>query len=137
MNDLVEELKEDRLSLKTIINGMRTQKEYVAGQPSQNAHRLAKALTQVQGYAKSLFMAMCRSCKCGLRDQHRVLLQLHNRIPLSKGTPRPGEKGQSQTTFHLVFDVDGDLQEATVNAEPPNINESKHSLERRLVTLRL
>ena len=137
MNDLVEELKEDSLSLKTIIEGMKNQQEYVVGQPSRYAHRLAKTFTKVQVYAKSLLMAASLSNKCDLQYKHKVLLQLLNRIPPPKERPRREEKEQEQIKFHLVLDVNGDMQEVTVNAGPSNAKESEGALVRRLVAFRL
>lgn len=120
MNDLVEELKEDRLSLKVIIKGMRTQREYIESQPSQDAQKLASAFNQIQGYAKALFVAICRSCTCKFQDRHKILLQLHNRIPAPN--EKWGIRGRSlaQVAFNLVLDVDGNLQETLVKIDPLN-----------------
>ncbi|KAM5378601.1 hypothetical protein ACJZ2D_004400 [Fusarium nematophilum] len=46
LRGLLEELTEDRLSLKTIIKGIRTQQEFAAREPSHEAKRLATIFSQ-------------------------------------------------------------------------------------------
>ncbi|KAM5341218.1 hypothetical protein ACJ41O_015327 [Fusarium nematophilum] len=64
LRGLLEELTEDRLSLKTIIKGIRTQQEFAAREPSHEAKRLATIFSQVQAGAKALFTTMCQGCTC-------------------------------------------------------------------------
>ncbi|KAI1373035.1 hypothetical protein F4677DRAFT_235567 [Hypoxylon crocopeplum] len=119
LKGLVEELREDRLSLKTIVKGMKTQQEYTAKQPSHDAGRLAKIFAQVQSTATPLFAAVCKVCICKCPSKHKVLMRLDNRVPLHKERPKLGRKATEQTTFSLVFELEEFLQEAIVKASQP------------------
>ncbi|KAI1773628.1 hypothetical protein F4818DRAFT_452687 [Hypoxylon cercidicola] len=114
LKELVEELREDRLSLKTIINSMRTQQEYALRQPSHDARRLTKIYAQVQINATPLFAAMCKVCTCKCHDKHKVLMRLDNRVPVQREKPRLVRK--TDTIFSLVFELEDHLQEALVKA---------------------
>lgn len=119
LKELVEELREDRLSLKTIIKGMRTQQEYASREPSHYAGRLAKIYAQVQTNATPLFAAICKTCTCRWHSEHKVLMRLDNRVPLQRETPRLARKAKEDATFSLVLRIEDDLQEALVRASQP------------------
>ncbi|KAI1759181.1 hypothetical protein GGR53DRAFT_168286 [Hypoxylon sp. FL1150] len=116
LKELVEELREDRLSLKTIIKGMRTQQEYASREPSHDAGRLAKIYAQVQINATPLFAAMCKICTCRRHTEHKILMRLDNRVPLQREKLRLARKAKEDTTFSLVLKLENDLQEALVKA---------------------
>ncbi|KAK7921557.1 hypothetical protein PG985_009579 [Apiospora marii] len=115
---LIEELNEDRLSLKTIIKGMKSQQQYTIKEPTRDSNKLATLLGQVQTQAQSLFTAVTRSCECSCPKRHRVLLQLHNRIPSSKVRKRTSAPKQPQMTFKLAVEIGDALYEAIVKPEP-------------------
>lgn len=116
LKELVEELREDRLSLKTIIHSMRTQQKYALRQPSHAAGRLVKIYAQVQINATPLFAAMCKVCTCKHHDKHKVLMRLDNRMPLQREKPKLVHRTKEDTTFSLVFELEDHLQEAFVKA---------------------
>ncbi|CAJ2507319.1 Uu.00g085050.m01.CDS01 [Anthostomella pinea] len=120
LKGLVEELKEDRLSLKVILKGTRTQHERAISNPSNDSRILAGALRKFQAYAKTLFGAMCRSCACACQGEHKVLLQLHNRVMQPNTTKTPRVKPPDAAAFNLIFDLGDYLQEASVKANHPN-----------------
>ncbi|KAK8077005.1 hypothetical protein PG996_003175 [Apiospora saccharicola] len=114
---LIEELNEDRLSLKTIIKGMKSQQQYTIKEPTRDSNKLATLLGQVQTQAQSLFTAMTKSCECSCPRRHRVLLQLHNRIPSSKVRKRTSSARQHPMTFKLAVEIGDALYEAIVRSE--------------------
>ncbi|KAI0105596.1 hypothetical protein F4776DRAFT_472572 [Hypoxylon sp. NC0597] len=116
LKELIEELREERLSLKTVIKGMRTQREYTARQASHDSERLANIFGQVQTSATPLFAAMCKVCTCNCPTRHNVLMRLDNRMHLQKKRSIFKCKMKEQTTFNLVFEFEDYLQEALVKA---------------------
>ncbi|KAF4961795.1 hypothetical protein FSARC_10091 [Fusarium sarcochroum] len=122
LRELLQELNEERLSLKTIIKGARTRQEFSAREPSLEAKRLAFVFSQVQEGARSLFAAMCHGCTCSCMASHTVLMQLKNRLPQER--ERTMKTKKETTMFNLVFPLDGSLQEASVKAHP--VDESMH-----------
>ncbi|KAK6824639.1 hypothetical protein PG987_012133 [Apiospora arundinis] len=116
LTQLIQDLNEDRLSLKTIIKGMRSQQEHTTKEPTKDSHKLATLLGQVQVHAQSLFSAVCKSCECSCASRHRVLLQLHNRIPPSKVRKDTSRKKANYATFKLALHMGDVLQEAIVEA---------------------
>ncbi|KAI3317382.1 hypothetical protein HD806DRAFT_515334 [Xylariaceae sp. AK1471] len=118
LSALIDELKEDRLSLKVIIKGMRTEKEFTTKFPSHESQRLSRFLTQVSTYAKSLFLAMCETCACSRQNNHKVLLELHHRIPESKTMDRFSRQATNSMAFNILFGIEDNLQEVYVEAKP-------------------
>ncbi|KAI0834505.1 hypothetical protein F5Y06DRAFT_300610 [Hypoxylon sp. FL0890] len=116
LKELIKELREDGLSLKTIIRGMKTQREHTARQPSHDAERLAAIFGQVQTKATPLFATMCKVCTCECSTRHKVLMRLDNRMHLQKERSRLRRRMKDQTTFNLVFEFEDYLQEALVKA---------------------
>ncbi|KAH7324477.1 hypothetical protein B0I35DRAFT_424275 [Stachybotrys elegans] len=114
LEELVEGLREDQLSLGVIIKGMRTQRDFTVNQVSHDSRRLSTILGQVQTYARSLFKAICQSQPCKCHSAHKVMLQLHNRIPSSRREGSLGKESGSVGTFNLVFHIQDHFQEASV-----------------------
>ncbi|KAJ8132880.1 hypothetical protein O1611_g747 [Lasiodiplodia mahajangana] len=121
---LIEALREDRLSLKTIIKGMKTEREYTSKLPSRESSKLSATLTQVSAYARSLFTAICQTCTCSCQNNHKVLLELQARIPATGATKRPTRSKKPSMTFKLVFDLKGHFKEAYIRANPDNATEN-------------
>ena len=115
LKTLLEELREDRLSLKEIVKGLKTEQKYFAREPAHDAQKLAANLTEVQEKASALFSAMCSSCTCACHRKHNVLMRLDNRVP-QRDRPRPIRRVKEPTVFSLVFDVEDGLQETAVRA---------------------
>lgn len=116
--ELVEELREDRLSLKTLIKSLKTQQEYLAREPSSDARRLAATFTEIRQTASSLFLAMCESCTCRCQRKHKIMIRLENRMPTQRKRPKLVQKAKEPTTFDLVLGLDGFFQEASLSALP-------------------
>ncbi|KAI1134856.1 hypothetical protein F5Y05DRAFT_193231 [Hypoxylon sp. FL0543] len=116
LKELIEELREDGLSLKIIIKGMKTQREYTAKQPPHDAEKLATIFERVQTNATPLFAMMCRVCICKCPTKHKVLIRLDNRMHPQKGRSSLRRKTNEQTIFSLVFEFEEYLQEALVRA---------------------
>ncbi|KAL1854331.1 hypothetical protein Daus18300_011517 [Diaporthe australafricana] len=116
LKGLLEELREDRLSLKTIIKGLKTQQEYFAKEPGHDAQKLAANFRKVQQTASSLFSAMCKCCSCPCMPGHGLLLRLDNRVPIQRVRAKVGRKADEPTTFSLFMGLEKSLQEVSVNA---------------------
>jgi hypothetical protein len=112
---LLEELREERLSLKEILKGLKTEQKYFTREPAHDARRLAANLTEVQEKASALFTAMCNSCTCACHRKHKVLIRLDNRVP-QEDRRRAIRRIKEPTMFRLVFDIEDGLQEAGVRA---------------------
>jgi adenosylcobinamide amidohydrolase len=122
---LLEEIQEDRLSLKVIIKGLKTQQEYTTREPSHDALKLATNLTQVQTIATSLFSALCRGCTCPCQSKHRAMMRLESRVPLQRKRRKVGKRPKEPVTFNLVLLIEAAVfQQALVNALVAN-EESK------------
>lgn len=116
LNALVEALGEDRLNLKAIIKGMKTEQEFCLKDPSNESRRLSKILAQVSASAKALHSAICRNCTCRCGNSHAVLLQLHSRIPKVEAKTKR-RLGADPLVFSLVFKTKNQLREAYVKAD--------------------
>ncbi|KAJ0114903.1 hypothetical protein J7T55_004645 [Diaporthe amygdali] len=116
LKGLLEELRENRLSLKTIIKGLKTQREYLAKEPSHDAQRLAANFREVQQTASALFPAMCKCCSCPCMTGHGLLLRLDNRVPIQRVRAKVGKRADEPTTFSLFMGLEKSLQEISVNA---------------------
>lgn len=117
LKTLLQELKEDRLSLQVVIKGLKTQREYMTLEPSRQATRMARRLTNVQAMATPLFSALCRSSACNCRIKHSVMTRLEGRL-LPQTQPRKlGKMAEEPPTFELVLPLEGPIfQQALVNA---------------------
>lgn len=125
LKSLLEELREDRLSLKTIIKGLKTQQECLAKEPGRDAQKLAANFSRVQQTASTLFSAMCKCCSCPCMTGHGLLLRLDNRVPIQRVRAKKGKKADEPTTFSLFMGLEKSLQEISVNAyETDPIEES-------------
>ena len=115
---LLEELQEDRLSLKIIIRGLKTQQEYLAREPSRGAVRMARQLTRVQAMATSLFSALCRGQICPCRTKHSAMARLECRVsPQGRRSKLGGWSSDEPMTFDLVLPIEGPVfQQVLVNA---------------------
>ncbi|UKZ76991.1 hypothetical protein TrVFT333_004707 [Trichoderma virens FT-333] len=121
LKELLDELSEDRLSLREMIDSLKTQQVFSARYPSDDAQKLATMLSKVQRQAAPLFEAMRKGCNCGCKQRHTVLMRLDSRVPLKKSRQR---KLREQTEFSLIFDFHGHLQETHVNVhEDDDFNE--------------
>ncbi|KAL6833602.1 hypothetical protein J3E69DRAFT_324512 [Trichoderma sp. SZMC 28015] len=120
LKQLVEELSEDRLSLREMVDSLKTQQVYTARNPSDDAQKLASMLSRVQRQAMPLFEAMRKGCNCGCEKKHKVFMRLDSRVPLQKSRQR---KLREQTEFSLIFDHHGYLQETHVNIHEDDLNE--------------
>jgi hypothetical protein len=121
LKELDEELREDRLSLKTIVAGLKSQQEYTTITPSGHSRRLTKFFAQVHSNATPLLNAICQSykCKCKCENNHKALMRLDSRASMQPARPRLGGRSQQKTTFSLLFDVQGFLQESLIEASQP------------------
>lgn len=130
LKQLVEELSEDRLSLREMIDSIRTQQEYTARHPSDDAQKLASMLSKVQQQAAPLFEAMRKGCNCGCENKHRVFMRLDSRVPLKRSKRR---KLREQTEFSLIFDHHGYLQETHVDVHEDNLDDDFSSKTSKVV----
>jgi len=117
LKKLAEELQEDRLSLKAIIKGMKTQQSYQVTKPSSDARKLADHFAQVQEYANSVYLALCKVCNCNCQHTHEIMLNLKCRIPETVGRPKKLKKQTEPTSFLMFFECEQHIwQQMLVNA---------------------
>lgn len=109
--------------MKTIIKGLKTQREYLAKEPSHDAQKLAANFRKVQQTASTLFSAMCKCCSCPCMTGHGLLLRLDNRVPIQRARAKVGRKADELTTFSLFMGLEKSLQEISVNAYEPDPTE--------------
>ncbi|KAG8166645.1 hypothetical protein KVR01_002334 [Diaporthe batatas] len=116
LKSVLEELREDRLSLETILKGLKTQRQYLAKEPGQYAQKLATNFRKVQQTATTLFTAMCKCCSCLCEPRHSLLLRLDNRVPTQRARAKVGQKADDPMRFALFISLDKILQEVSVSA---------------------
>lgn len=109
--------------MKIIIKGLKTQREYLAKEPSHDAQKLAANFRKVQQTATTLFSAMCKCCSCPCMTGHGLLLRLDNRVPMQRARAKVGRKADEPTTFSLFMGLEKSLQEISVNAYEPDPTE--------------
>ncbi|KAL8422574.1 hypothetical protein RB596_003031 [Gaeumannomyces avenae] len=130
LKELLEELKEDRLSLKQVIKGIKARRKHTLFDPSDEARRLASSFQQVQASAVSLFVAMneaCHSYKC--RDNHTIFMRLDSRTPPTEDSGRSriaSRRPGKEVIFHMAIPVmEQDFQEASVYARGGDADEDQ------------
>ncbi|KAI1131065.1 hypothetical protein F5Y10DRAFT_234180, partial [Nemania abortiva] len=105
ISDLAEELKEDRLSLKDIVQAMHTRTERNPRRLSYKASLLGEKLEKVRENVMPLFNAICRGCTCKC-PKHRIRMRLDSRSrpepELQKALKK--EKAEAEVIFDLMFD---------------------------------
>lgn len=116
----MEELSEERLSLKVIIESIKTQQEYTSKHPSAEAMRLADKLAAVQRQAAPLFEAMRKGCTCDCESKPKIFMRLDNRVLLRQERLATGNK---HTEFNLIFDLKDHRQDALVNVHKQNVDQ--------------
>lgn len=80
LKHIVEELKEDNLTLELVVRGIRTVKDFESERPSEDSSKLASSLQKVQNSAKPLFGAVHSGYQDKCHPKHQVLLSLNARI---------------------------------------------------------
>lgn len=105
---LVNNLTEENLTLKNVVEGVRTlvREEPVAA--SRSSHKLAAAYKRVQRHAQALYRAVSsvwiRSC----HEKHKVLLHLDNLVPKKSFNPLlPQEEIIENVQFKMFFNEYG------------------------------
>lgn len=112
---LLEDLGVDRVSLKSIIEGIKTQREYAVRDPSNEARRLAAVFSKIRLNAASLFNAICRSCTCKCRDTHKVMMRLDSRLPAKSQKRVVYVQKKEAVIFGLFLEIEHNrFQEALV-----------------------
>ena len=113
---LLEELQEDRLSLKIITKGLKTQQEYATREPSRDAIKMVRRLTQVQALAASLFSALSKCSICTCRTKHSAMARLESQIPTQEAWQKRRQRLEP-TIFDIVLPLENSVfQQASVNA---------------------
>lgn len=127
LKELVEEMREERLSLKAVIKGMKTQQSYVSSEElSSDSRKLVKTFQQIRREAKSLYEAVRSVCDCECPDKHALMIYLDNRIPTQMTKPKKLKKQKSPTSFNVFFRMDGATwQEMIVNASEDDAAEKQ------------
>ncbi|KAI0153070.1 hypothetical protein GGR57DRAFT_492502 [Xylariaceae sp. FL1272] len=128
LNELVDALGEEHLTLEAIVKGMKTQQAHTSKDPSPEATRISTFLTQVSTYARSLFTAACQTCTCSCKNNHTVFLGLQSRIPPPKAKRFEKNVEQGSMGFEIVFDLNGHFQPAHVKAS------LAHDMETQTIT---
>ncbi|KAI8627474.1 hypothetical protein F5Y19DRAFT_166819 [Xylariaceae sp. FL1651] len=115
--DLVEELREDRLSLQAIIKAMRTQTERTQRYPSYEASSLEKTFERVRENVIPLFNAICKGCTCKCLEHH-IRMKLPGCKPTESSKRR---KAESEMIFDLMLDQGGQFHQTIVIARHKDI----------------
>ncbi|KAL7930308.1 hypothetical protein V8C35DRAFT_313521 [Trichoderma chlorosporum] len=116
---LVEELREDRLSLKEMIDNLKLRQGYTVKQPTDDARQLAIILSTVQQQAALLFEAMRKGRECGCENNHKIFMRLDNRVPLKNSRRR---STREQIEFSLIFDLHGHLQDTHIDVHDDDLH---------------
>lgn len=106
----------ERLSLETILKGVKTQQAYLTKEPGRDARKLATNFSKVQQTASTLFSAMCKCCSCTCVTRHGLLLRLDNRVSIQRVRAKVGKRADEPTTFSLAIGLEKYHQEVLVKA---------------------
>jgi len=113
----VKDLGTERYSLKKIIKGMKTQRDWEARNPSRGSAAVVGAFTQVQARATSLYSAISKCWTCDSHTMHKVMIRLENRIVDPRETTQWTTKQKQDVVFKLFFSIDEvTFQEVQVTA---------------------
>lgn len=102
LRGLVEDLGTARYSLRKLVQGAKSKREWEASEPTRSSTTLSMAFSRVRDSAISLYRA---ACKCWICDQHRMhtlMMRLEHRIP--KGKDR--DETSSVVAFRLCFPIE-------------------------------
>ncbi|KAJ8126018.1 hypothetical protein O1611_g7620 [Lasiodiplodia mahajangana] len=111
LSDLVDQLRDDRLSLEVVVRGVKTRQEWIVKQASIDAIRLAQGFSETRRTVASLYLAIQQGYTCNCPN-HRIFLHLQNRTM---------RRYILATGFDLIFDVRGQLQDAIVEVSPSGV----------------
>ncbi|KAK4203611.1 hypothetical protein QBC40DRAFT_316372 [Triangularia verruculosa] len=117
LNNLLEDMKEAKRSLKEFVEGLETRQSHYSEDPSQEAVTIAHNLAEVQTTAIYLFNALCKGCNCATR--HGAMARLENRLGASVEMIDHSSRITAERTlyFSLVLPIDDTkLQHVLVNA---------------------
>ncbi|KAJ8132384.1 hypothetical protein O1611_g1240 [Lasiodiplodia mahajangana] len=131
LRELIEELKEERLSLQAIIKAMRTQRERNPRQLSYKAISLEKRLEKVRENVIPLFSAICRGCTCKC-PKHRIRMRLDSRFRPGSEPPQTLKRGKSEADvmFDLMLDQGSHFYQTIVRARQ-KVDTSSNPRERQ------
>jgi hypothetical protein len=120
LRKLIDDLKEDNLTLETIIKGMRTMHEFEPSPLTGEAFQLAKSFQRIQKLARSLYVAVTRGWTSCSHPSHKVMIHLDDRLASSRKTQKRLKKLTAPVSFGLfICSADGDCEawcEAAVQA---------------------
>ena len=104
LKQLVEDLKDDNLSLETIVKGMKTMHEFEPSSPSSSATKLHKHFKSIQRAARSLYSAVSTGWMSCSHESHEVLIHLEDRVTKSHKKPKTLKK--DQVSFEVFLSPD-------------------------------
>ncbi|KAI0966604.1 hypothetical protein F4678DRAFT_466439 [Xylaria arbuscula] len=121
LGDLVEELREDRLSLQSIIQAIHTQAERTQRQLSYEATSLQRTFDKVRETVIPLFNAICKGCTCDC-SKHYIRMKLPGCKSIEALKRRRTEAG---VKFDLMLDQGGQFHQTIVTARQTSIGSTE------------
>ena len=103
LKQLVEDLKDDNLSLETIVKGMKTMREFEPSSPSSSAMKLFKHFKAIQKAARALYSAVSTGWLSCNHQSHEVLIHLEDRVTKSHNKPKTLK---DQVSFEVFLSPD-------------------------------
>ena len=104
LKQLVEDLKDDNLSLETIVKLMKTMHEFEPSSPSSSAMKLFKHFKAIQKAARALYSAVSTGWLSCNHQSHEVLIHLEDRVTRSHDKPKTLKK--DQVSFEVFLSPD-------------------------------
>jgi hypothetical protein len=103
LKTLIDDLKEDNLTLETIIKGMRTMHEFEPSALTGEAAELAKSFQRIQGLAKSLYTAISKGWTSCSHPSHRVMIHLDDHLSSIRTKQKRLKKLTAPISFGLFL----------------------------------
>lgn len=115
LKGLVNDLREDNLTLDTVIRGMKTVRELQSQPPTDDSKRLAKSLQVVQKGAQTLHSAIALGWTTGCHAAHRVMLNLKSNTGLHDHKSRSRSMRKDSTVFQIFISADQDETNGSID----------------------
>ncbi|KAF7534816.1 hypothetical protein G7054_g5932 [Neopestalotiopsis clavispora] len=120
LKSLIDELSEDRLSMKTIISRVKARKEHSIKDASRSARRLARVYTRINHNCTPLLKAICQACNGSCTNEHKALMKLDSRAPKALEPHHRLKNPSEDVAFHLFIQLGDQYLESVVRVKSSN-----------------
>jgi hypothetical protein len=117
LKSLVSDLREDNLTLETVIRGIKIVRELQSQSPADESKRLAKSLQNVQTGALSLHSAITSGWATGCHAAHRIMLNLRSNTGVQDHKVKFRSVRKDPIVFQIFVSADQDRADVITESE--------------------